>query len=48
MTDENSGFATGNVNVSLQVLPRAEGVEIYDLVERAIGVESRRARVCSR
>jgi uncharacterized protein YqgV (UPF0045/DUF77 family) len=38
MSDGDSGFATGDVNLSLQVLPRAEGVDIYDLVDRAIGV----------
>jgi uncharacterized protein YqgV (UPF0045/DUF77 family) len=38
MTKGASGFATGSVNVSLQVLPRAEGTDIYDLVDRAIGV----------
>ena len=38
MAAETSGFATDDVNVSLQVLPRADGVDIYDLVDRAIGV----------
>jgi uncharacterized protein (TIGR00106 family) len=33
---EAQGFARDTVHVSLQVLPRAEGAELYDVVDRAI------------